>query len=555
MRLRLIISRPAVLLGVVLALGACSDTTEESSSGESRTVTASADGCYSAPVDGDAGTIELEDATDDLGLVDPLKGMYGHAVALGDTDGDGWTDVFVGTFADRDAEDYRERGAEGPAPDRLLLGGPDGFRVDESFPEMRGRTSGAAFADLDNDGLLDLVLARNVRPDDDRGDEPSVVLRNAGGRFEPAAVLDEERTARSVGVFDADGDGLLDVFLLEDQWGGGSSVLLRNLGDFEFDDVTDDMELPRDVYGLGVAASDLTDDGRPDLFVAGSNRLFVNAGDHFEEADTSVFEWETYGDEDTVAGVAAGDVNRDGRPDLLVGHHFNSTVDDDREVPVRLYLNEGVDSEGHPRFRDVTEDAGLSPLPTKAPHVEIVDLDGDGWPDLLTSASADDGSRPAVFRNLGADAGATPRFEAPEGLGDDQYWVAGGTFDADHDGRVDVLLVEWEPTLPSLLLRNASSSGHWIAVAGDGAGEVGARVEVFEAGGLGDRDRLLGSRPITASVGYSSGSESVARFGVGDVTNVDLRIRLPSDADQAGGEVLELRDQPVDRMIVIGTDC
>ena len=543
-----------MFLGVVLLVGACDDTEDESAS-DGPGATTSAGGCFVAPVDGAPGAIQLEDATDDLGLVEPLTGIHGHATALGDVDGDGWVDVVVGTFADRDREAYRHRGAEGPAPDRLLLGGPDGFRVDESFPEMRGRTSGAAFADLDGDGRLDLILARNVRPDLDRGDEPSIVLRNDGGRFEPAAVLDTTRTARSIGVLDVDGDGLLDLYLLEDQWGGGSSVLLRNLGDFEFEDVTDGMELPDDVHGLGVVASDLTDDGRPDLFVAGSNRLFVNMGDRFEEADGSVFEWETYGDEDTVAGAAVGDVDRDGRPDLLVGHHFNSTVDDDREVAVRLFLNDGVDDAGHPEFRDVTEEAGLTPLPTKAPHVEIVDLDSDGWPDLLTSASADGGSRPAVFRNLGADAGADPRFEAPDGLGDEQYWVAGGTFDADHDGHVDVLLVEWEPTLPTLVLRNAGASGHWIAVGGTGAAELGARVDVFEAEGLGDPDRLLGSRPITASTGYSSGSESVARFGVGDVTRVDLRIHLPAGAGGADAEILELRDQPVDRTIVLGGDC
>ena len=48
-------------------------------------------------------------------------------------------------------------------PDRLLLGGPEGFRVDESFDVEPGRTAGAAFADLDGDLDLDLVLSRNVR--------------------------------------------------------------------------------------------------------------------------------------------------------------------------------------------------------------------------------------------------------------------------------------------------------------------------------------------------------------------------------------------------------
>jgi hypothetical protein len=553
----------AVLAGVVLVAGACDDAGGDSSSdagdpGADAPIAATAGNgvgaCFTAPARGEAGAIRLADATDDLGLTEPLVGMHGHAMALGDVDGDGWTDVFVGSFADRPPREYRQRGADGPSPDRLLLGGPGGFRVDDSFPELYGRTSGAAFADLDNDGRLDLVVARNVRSDVDRGTDPSVVLRNTGEGFELAGVLDDERTARSVGILDVDGDGRLDVFLVEDEWGGGSSALFRNAGGFEFEDITDDAGLPSDVHGLGVATSDLTGDGLPELFVSGSNRLFVNVGAEFEEADDSVFEWETFGPEDSVGGVAVGDVNRDGRPDLVVGHHFNSTVDDDREAPVRLYLNTGANDRGHPRFRDVTEKAGLVALPTKAPHLEIVDIDSDGWPDVLTSASADDGADPAVFRNLGAANGTVPRFEAPDGLGDDQYWVAGGTFDADHDGRVDVLLVEWEPSLPSLLLRSTAATGHWVAVEAGGAAEVGARVDVFEAGGLGDPERLLGSRPIVASTGYSSGSESVARFGLGDRTAVDLLVRPPAGGD-GRGSAIEVRRARADRSFRVGGDC
>ncbi len=104
--------------------------------------------CWSAAPAGGSG-VAFADETAAAGLVDPLTGMYGHAVAGADVDGDGWTDLFVGGFADRPAEDYRERGATGPSPDRLLRGGPDGFAVDEAFPGEQARTSGATFADLD----------------------------------------------------------------------------------------------------------------------------------------------------------------------------------------------------------------------------------------------------------------------------------------------------------------------------------------------------------------------------------------------------------------------
>ena len=74
------------------------------------------------------------DATEQWGADEPLTGMRAHAIATADVNGDGWTDVFVGSFADRPVAEYQQRGATGPAPDRLLLGGPSGFRVDPSFP-------------------------------------------------------------------------------------------------------------------------------------------------------------------------------------------------------------------------------------------------------------------------------------------------------------------------------------------------------------------------------------------------------------------------------------
>jgi hypothetical protein len=506
--------------------------------------------CYDAPRGGGGGAIALREATDDEGLVDPLLGLYGHAVAAGDVDGDGWTDLFVGNFGDRPEEVYQQRGARGPVPDQLLLGGPDGFRVDDTFPEMRGRTSGAAFADLDGDGDLDLAVARNVNGRGEIGRMPSVVLRNDDGRFTDAVELDDRRGARSIGVLDYDGDGALDLYLVEDRFTGGSSALYRNSGDLRFRDVTAQAGLPRDVAGLGVAATDLDGDGRPDLFVGGDDRMFVNSGDgRFREVDAHEFRWRTYGEEDDVAGVAAGDVNGDGRTDLVLGQHFNSTLDEGRRVPVRLYLNEGGEP-GRPSFRDVTEAAGLVGLPTKAPHVELVDFDADGRLDLLTTASAGGGEQPAVFRNTGGD-GDVPRFEAPAGLGSDTYWVTAATGDFDRDGRLDVFLVDWDPGRPSRLLTGAGDTGHWLAVeAGPGGSRaVGARVEVYRAGGLGDPAALLGQRDVVTGVGFGGGAVPEARFGLGEADRVDVRITLPA------GTPVELTGVPVDRLVGVDGAC
>jgi hypothetical protein len=351
------------------------------------------------------------------------------------------------------------------------------------------------------------------------------VLRNDDGSLVPAGTgLPTQLGGRSIAVLDYDLDGQLDLFLTADE---GGSVLLHNEGNLVFTDVTAAAGLPQDLVGLGVAVGDVTGDRRQDIFVAGSNQLFVAAGESFLPADSSVFAWPPIGEEDLVTGASIADVNRDGMLDIAVGHHFNSTVDDGASVPVRLFLNTG-----ETQFEEVTEAAGLVGLPTKAPQIELNDMDNDGWPDLVATASAVGGTRPAVFRHTGLN-GDIPTFSTPEGLGSSQYWVAGPTADIDRDGRLDVFLVEFDPSLPSLMLRNETASGHWleVSVGHESGSGIGWRVEVYEAGAAGDPAALLGAREITTTQGYSSGVSPVAHFGLGESESVDVRLVPPGEAD------------------------
>jgi hypothetical protein len=510
--------------------------------------------CWDAPAEASVpgGDLAFEDVTEDYGLVAPLAGLHGHAAAWGDVDADGRPDLFVGTFADRPEEDYRVRGAAGPGPDVVLRQG-DGAFDPAGLPEVRGRTSGAVFADLDGDDALDLVVARNPR-EGERSTEPTTVYANRGeGRFEPVedSGIDPALGGRSIGVLDADGDGLLDLFVVEDVYEGGSSRLYRNLGDLRFEDATEELGLPLDIGGLGLATGDVNRDGMTDLFVGGANRLFVGGDDGFREAPGDVFEWPTYGDEDLTAGAVFGDVTGDGWPDLIVGHHYNSTVDLGREVPVRLYVNRTEEPGAMPELVDVTEEAGLVGLPTKAPDVRLVDLDNDGWLDLVTTASAGDGDGPAVFRHTGEMIDGVPRFAEPAGLGDAQYWISGPVADIDRDGRVDLLLVEWEPTLPSLLLRNTSAAGHWLSVSvgGELGGGVGTHVAAYEPGGAGADERLVAGGEIVASQGYTSGGEQLAHLGLGELTEVDLVVTPPH------GDEIVLPSVPVDRHVRLPSGC
>jgi hypothetical protein len=470
--------------------------------------------------------------------------MRAHAAAWGDVDNDGWPDLVVGTFAGADEATFAVRGATGPAPDRLLFASGGHFELASDFLDEPARTSGAAFADLDHDSDLDLVLSRYPR---ERAPGMSLLLENQDGHLSDSGSLSlPEVAGRSIGVFDFDQDGLLDLLMLSDPRGEGDSRLLRNRGHLEFEDVTAS-SFVEGVLGLGIGVADLNQDFLPDLFVGGSNRLFVGNGSGFDEVPSDEFVWQSYGPEDDVAGVAIGDLNRDGWPDLVVGHHFNSTLDQGQSVPIRVYVHEGLDGSRQPTFRDVTDLTGLPGLPTKAPHVEIADMNNDGWPDVVTSASA--GDYPAVFYHEGLEGGI-PRFASPDGLGTAQYWVTAPTVDVDRDGRLDIFLAEWDPAIPSRLLLNKGSAGNWLSVEFTGAGRgIGNKVSVFQPGSDFELEGLIGTTELAATVGYTAGTAGIAHFGLGDLETIDVLIETPT------GEVERLQATAANQHMRLPDGC
>ena len=475
--------------------------------------------CWSAPTGGEAGPIQFEDATEQFGLVEPLLGMHGHAAAFGEVNGDLDPDLVVGTFGDREPEAYQERGADGPRHDQLLLSAP--LTANDSWSTELGRTSGAVFADFDADGDDDLLLVRHAGVDG-TFPVPSRLFENEDGTLTAhSEPLPADFRGRTPAVADYDSDGLLDLYVSEDNFGEKGGLLLHNEGSIEFADVTAGSGLEGDL-SLSAMNADLNSDQMPDL--ATSNGVYINqGGTQFENVTPDGYVAEPIGEEDDPAGVAIGDLNRDRNPDIVIGQHYRDTVEHDSEVPVRVFLGPGDGTSG---YEDVTESAGMSPLPTLAPHVAIADMDNDGWPDIVTTASASDGTTPAVYRNTGEDP---LRFEVSDGLGSDQYWIGGPLVDIDRDGRLDMFAVEWEPSLPSMLFRNTGESGHWLEISIDEPGRgIGYQVTASTTNG-----DLIGTQEIGVGGGYSSGRLPVSHFGLGseEAARVTITDRLGNLVD------------------------
>jgi len=134
-----------------------------------------------------------------------------------------------------------------------------------------------------------------------------------------------ETTSGGVAIFDYDGDGLPDVYLvngstmaaLDGKEKAGRSALYRNLGNWKFEDVTDKAGVSNDRWGCGVAVGDYDNDGRPDMYLTnfGVSRLYHNNGngtfsDVAEKLGVARKGWST--------GASWGDYDGDGRLDLFV---------------------------------------------------------------------------------------------------------------------------------------------------------------------------------------------------------------------------------------------
>ena len=499
----------------------------------------------------------FRDVAKESGLNRPLRGMMGHAAAWGDVDGDGWIDLFVGTFADRKPELYREGGAKGPVPNRLLQNRKGRFfHTEQKAIAHLGRASGSVFADFDNDGLLDLYVANNGR----LGKENLLYHNRGGGRFDnvtakAGAPLHLPETARSATVLDFDGDGLLDLLVVS-TLRRGKTLLFRNRGGMKFE-LSD--AIPGDATGLGVAVGDLTGNGWPDVLIGGPNRLFVNLGKgRFREAKEFGFQT-TYTREDDAAscGVAFGDFDRDGKTDILIGSHHKAPWK--KPNALRLLRNLGSTAK-KVKFEDVSAKVGLGKLPMKIPHVELRDFNNDGRPDLYTAVvTMRDGKvYPVIYNNLGSGNGALPRFQetafvhrkefptkddVPPGKTSVffkkmvaarkvMYFAPGPSGDFDNDGRLDLFLPSWWPKFPSMLLKNETPGGGYLDVTVIGSQGVnrmgiGAVVRAYKAGQAGKASALLASEEISTGYGFCSSQPAVAHLGLGKAKTCDLVITLP----------------------------
>lgn len=441
----------------------------------------------------------------------PVLRIHGMGAAWGDYDGDGFLDLAITGF------------------DTLLLlqndAGTGKFTRDPRLPDLKGFWSSPAWGDFDNDRRLDLHVGNYVQFVADDG---------ARGKI-----------SQQIGT-------AVPYTLNPSSYPGGLNALIHQRSDGTFVDVAAELKVQNpEGRSLGGVWHDFDQDGRLDLYIANDvsdNVLYHNVGRRFE--DISHPAW--VADYRSAMGLAVGDFDRDGDDDMHVTHWVaqenalyenllvnRNAIRSATNSPAST--NQTAAKKSPLMFVDIADQKGLGQiaLPFVGWGTEFVDLDQDGWLDLLAvngSTLEADGPPPRKLQPQEVFLFWNRRGEffhnlAPLNASLSEKHVSRGLAcaDFDNDGDMDFAIADLSEGVR--LFRNEMATGHWLKV------RLRSKNAVGLVNGFGDGSTVIAwvngvpLRRSVTGVSYLSQSSHTLHWGLGPATRVDkLEIRWHAGA-------------------------
>jgi len=492
------------------------------------------------------GFVLENDPTPRKHLVETMAG----GLAAFDYDGDGLIDIYFANGAslpslEKTSSKYWNR----------LYRNVGGFRFQDVTEKAgvagAGYSMGAAAADYDNDGHVDLFVA---------GVGKNFLYHNRGdGTFEDVTEQAGIKSGVwSVGAawFDYDNDGLLDLFVVNYvQWSpefdrvcedasrqvrvychpryfdGLPNTLYHNEGNGKFKDVSQESGIASHIgKGMGVAIADYDHDGLPDVFVANDkmpNFLFHNLGHgKFEQVALEVGAGLLdSGNPISGMGVEFRDFNNDGLPDIAFAALAGETF------PLLRNKGEGL-------FEDATYSSHMALASRKYSGwgIGMFDFNNDGWKDLFT-ANSHVNDRVELFEATEYKQHNAVFLNRGNGTFQDVSQTAGHDFltprahrgaafaDFNNDGRIDVA-VSALGEAPELWENITVGENTWLIFKLQGTKS--------NRDGIGAEIRVDGqANQMTSAMSYASSSHFGVHFGTGKLKQVArIEIRWPSGTRQ-----------------------
>ncbi|WP_264565592.1 VCBS repeat-containing protein [Flavobacterium sp. N3904] len=273
------------------------------------------------------------------GLISKMLSQEGPSLAVGDVNGDGNDDIFIG-------------GAKGMAGNVYLNKGNDSFSItkqNDLVADVNYEDTAASFFDADNDGDLDLMVGSGGNEKADQANYKNRLYLNDGkGIFmkSKTVIPTNNNNVSVIAPYDFDNDGDTDVFVASRSVPGvygidPKQLLLENDGKGNFTNVTDKKAFKLNEVGMITDAvwEDMDNDGKKDLIVVGdwmAPRIFKNTGHRLVDFKSNLSNFSGFWN-----AINCVDLNNDGKKDLVLGNKgTNTSYKATEKNPMRLFVND-----------------------------------------------------------------------------------------------------------------------------------------------------------------------------------------------------------------------